>query len=102
MILVLVAHLGNVDFNLDLRVAEFFAGAARVAKIATLKGLKARALDILYSKQRPRMMDINSASGFLLTPFASKCLTFCSCGPVPNIKVRMQHERQVNCFGTMQ
>ena len=91
VILVLVAHLVNVDFNMNLRVAEFFAGAARVAKIATLKGLKARALDISYSKDKPRMMDINSAAGYLLNQFASKRLTFCSCGRVLYIKVRVLH-----------
>ena len=65
LLVLLVSWLSNVSFDSEYRLVEIFAGVARVAKCGFVKGLKVAALDISFSKDNPRAMDVNSSGGFV-------------------------------------
>lgn len=70
VIILLVAHLDIVDTELNsYEVLEFYAGAARLAKISAALGVKSAAMDILYdegdNKKKNNAMDMNTSAGFL-------------------------------------
>lgn len=63
----------GVGIGLDL--VEYFAGKARITKLALRRGYKARAVDIEYTKPKPPRidsydkprgsMDINGSAGYV-------------------------------------
>ena len=76
MILVsfLVVPTWDEEANANLDVVEFFAGVARISRLAAWKGLRARAYDIEYTqlsnpeklkrgKLRRKAMDLNGSAG---------------------------------------
>ena len=72
MIVFMLTYLKSVDVASDFdnyEVLEYYAGAARLAKLSTGCGGKAAAMDILYddgdNKSKNNAMDINTSAGFL-------------------------------------
>jgi len=58
----------------DYTVVEFYAGAARLAKLATALGESCAAMDILYdleglNKRKHNAMDMNTNAGFVSLAF---------------------------------
>ncbi len=82
---VLVSYLVVPEWELgcnhDLDVVEFFAGVARITRLAAWTGLKARAFEIKFTpleephkkkrgKLRRAAMDLNGSAGFGLLDFS--------------------------------
>lgn len=70
IIVLLAGHLGMVDMNSNYEVLEYYAGAARLAKISSSFGVKTAAMDIIYdlegdNKTKNNSMDMNTSAGFL-------------------------------------
>jgi len=81
-VVILVAFLDVPlwESNQDLDVVELFAGVARISRLASWSGLRARAYDITYTpvrhpqkikrgKFRRSPMDLNGAAGFAFLGF---------------------------------
>lgn len=73
IIILLVGHLSllKLDDSNQYEVVEFYAGAARLARIAKSFGVNAAAMDILFDPdsdnvKRNNAMDMNTSAGFLL------------------------------------
>lgn len=66
----MIGHLNVVSLDGNFEIVEFYAGAARLAKICANLGGKAAAMDFLYddgdNKSRNNAMDMNTSAGFLL------------------------------------
>ena len=70
IIVLLAGHLGMVDTNSNYEILEFYAGAARLAKIASSFGVETAAMDIIYdvegdNRTKNNSMDMNTCAGFL-------------------------------------
>jgi hypothetical protein len=65
ILVLMITWLSNVRFDANYRVVELFAGVARIAKCSFVKGFKVAALDISYTKDSPRSMDVNAPAGFV-------------------------------------
>ena len=65
MIVLLIFFMKNVNLSgYEYRVIELFAGVARVAKVACLRGYRAVALDISFHSVG-KTFDVTSASGYV-------------------------------------
>lgn len=77
MIVLMVGFLKPVSFNQDTdqyQVLEFYAGAARVSKLASNLGVRVAAMDKNYdtigdNKKRNNAMDFNTSAGFTFLDF---------------------------------
>lgn len=75
VIIFLIGHLTMVNLDGNFEILEFYAGAARLAKISANLGGKAAAMDYLFddgdNKTRNNAMDMNTSAGFL--PLIKTC-----------------------------
>lgn len=77
MIVLMVGFLKPVSFNQDTdqhQVLEFYAGAARVSKLASNLGVRVAAMDKNYdtigdNKKHNNAMDFNTSAGFTFLDF---------------------------------
>ena len=65
VIVLLILFMKNVNLNgYEYRVIELFAGVARIAKVACLRGYRAVALDINFHSVG-KTFDVTSSSGYV-------------------------------------
>ena len=68
MLVVLCSSLQLGLEGSNYQVLEFFAGRARIARLARSIGLRSGALDASYDRNLHSAMNINTASGFVSNP----------------------------------
>ena len=110
--LVLLVSWLEMSPDVGLQIIEYFAGAARIAKVAVGAGYKTEAYDLEFGRRLAELkgkrssMDINSNAGMvLLSLFLSTFVVYtCCCGLWPVCmqccETLLKHLLQM-CFGYM-
>lgn len=97
IIILLAGHLSNVDIDCNrFEVVEYYAGAARLAKISRGLNGESAAMDILYdregdNKTKNNLVDINTSAGFLPLTCRMMFSFFFMFRLLPASKSRMGH-----------